>query len=57
MDQVRMLRRDNVVSDVAAREGRTLQGLGIETPHAIESVVPGYLEQFKPKGQYSHYRG
>jgi uncharacterized protein YbjT (DUF2867 family) len=57
VDQVRMLRRDNVVSEAAAQEGRTLQGLGIETPHAIESIVPGYLEQFKPKGQYSHYRG
>ena len=57
LDQVRMLRRDNVVSDAALKEGRTLQGLGIEHPHAIDSIVPGYLEQFRPKGQYSHYRG
>lgn len=56
-DQVRMLQRHNVVSEPAAREGRTLQGLGIEAPHTIDSIVPGYLEQFKPKGQYSHYRG
>ena len=35
-DQVRMLRRDNVVSEAAEREGRTLQALGIDTPHAIE---------------------
>jgi NADH dehydrogenase len=57
LDQVRMLRRDNVVSDAAVKDGRTLQGLGIEHPHAIDSIVPGYLEQFRPKGQYSHYRG
>jgi uncharacterized protein YbjT (DUF2867 family) len=56
-DQVRMLRRNNVVSETAAREGRTLQALGVETPHTIASIVPEYLEQFKPKGQYSHYRG
>jgi NADH dehydrogenase len=56
-DQVRMLQRDNVVSEAAQREGRTLQALGIDAPHAIESIVPTYLEQFKPKGQYSHYRG
>lgn len=57
MDQVRMLRRDNVVSDAATRDGRTLQAFGIEAPHTIDSLVPAYLEQFKPKGQYSHYRG
>ena len=57
VDQVRMLRGDNIVSDNALEEGRTLQGLGIEHPHAIDSIVPEYLEQFRPKGQYSHYRG
>lgn len=57
LDQVRMLRRDNIVSDAAVKEHRSLAGLGIEHPHAIDSIVPGYLEQFRPKGQYSHYRG
>lgn len=57
VDQVRQLRRDNVVSEAAIKEGRTLEGLGILSPHAIGTVVPGYLEQFRPKGQYSHYRG
>lgn len=56
-DQVRMLRRNNVVSEAAAREGRTLEAFGIDTPQTIDSVVPGYLEQYRPKGQYSHYRG
>lgn len=56
-DQVSMLRADCVVSEAAAKEGRTLAGLGIMGPHAMETVVPVYLEQYKPKGQYSHYRG
>ena len=56
-DQVRLLQRDNVVSEAALKDGRTLRALGVEQPHAIGAIVPGYLERFKPKGQYSHYRG
>jgi NADH dehydrogenase len=52
-----MLRYDNVVSEAAVREGRTLHSLGIQDPLGIESIVPAYLEQYRPKGQYSHYRG
>ena len=55
IDQVRLLQTDNVVSDAAKREGRTLEGLGIE-PVAIAAVVPDYLEQFRPRGQFSIYR-
>jgi uncharacterized protein YbjT (DUF2867 family) len=55
LDQVRMLETDNVVSEAAKRAGRTLQGLGIE-PVAVEAVVPGYLERFRPRGQFSIYR-
>ena len=55
IDQVRLLEKDNVVSDAAKRGGRTLEGLGIE-PVAIASVVPDYLEQFRPRGQFSVYR-
>ncbi len=57
VDQVRLLKRDNVVSDEAKARGRTLEGLGISPPTAIDLVVPQYLERFAPKGQYSHYRG
>jgi NADH dehydrogenase len=57
VDQVRSLERDNVVSEAARREGRTLEGLGITQPQAIGAVVPAYLERFRPRGQYSHYRG
>ena len=55
LDQVRLLQQDNVVSEEAKREGRTLERLGIE-PVAVEAVVPAYLEQYRPKGQFSAYR-
>ncbi|MDX2159623.1 MAG: complex I NDUFA9 subunit family protein [Hyphomicrobiaceae bacterium] len=57
VDQMRMLKSDNVVSEPAEKEGRTLAGLGITAPHAISTIVPAYLEQYQPKGQYAHYRG
>jgi NADH dehydrogenase len=56
VDQVRMLMRPSVVGDAALEEGRTLAGLGIVHPHAMASVVPGYLERFQPHGQFAHYR-
>ena len=56
VDQIRMLQRDNVVSISAEEEGRTLAGLGIEHPHTMAAIVPGYLERFQPKGQFAHYR-
>jgi uncharacterized protein YbjT (DUF2867 family) len=55
LDQVRLLQTDNVVSDTAIEAGRTLQGLGIE-PVPVASVVPDYLEQFRPRGQFSVYK-
>ncbi len=50
-DQVELLKRDNVVSQAATDEGRTLRGLGIE-PTAIEAVVPSYLWRFRKTGQF-----
>jgi NADH dehydrogenase len=55
IDQVRLLETDNVVSESAKQSGRTLEGLGIE-PVAVAAVVPDYLEQFRPRGQFSDYR-
>jgi uncharacterized protein YbjT (DUF2867 family) len=55
VDQVRLLESDNVVSDAAIKAGRTLHGLGIE-PVPVASVVPDYLEQFRPRGQFSVYK-
>jgi uncharacterized protein YbjT (DUF2867 family) len=57
VDQVRMLATDNVVSAQAIADGRTLAGLGIAPAAAVELHVPGYLERFKPRGQFAHYRG
>ena len=50
-DQVELLRVDNVVSDAAKDEDRTLQGLGIE-PEPIEAIVPSYLWRFRKTGQF-----
>jgi NADH dehydrogenase len=55
-DQVRLLQRDNVVSEAAKRERRTLSGLGIASPHGVAAIVPTYLERFRPRGQFAHYR-
>jgi uncharacterized protein YbjT (DUF2867 family) len=55
IDQVRLLATDNVVSEEAKRSGRDLEALGIE-PVAIAAIVPDYLEQFRPRGQFSQYR-
>ncbi|MGH1417668.1 MAG: complex I NDUFA9 subunit family protein [Hyphomicrobiaceae bacterium] len=55
-DQVRLLENDNVVSDVAKVEDRTLQALGVQNPHSVGGIVPSYLERFRPKGQFSSYR-
>jgi uncharacterized protein YbjT (DUF2867 family) len=50
-DQVTLLERDNVVSEAAIREGRTLAGLGI-APSAAEAIVPAYLVRFRKTGQF-----
>jgi NADH dehydrogenase len=50
-DQVELLRVDNVVSEAAKAEGRTLQGLNIE-PEPIEAIVPSYLWRFRKTGQF-----
>jgi hypothetical protein len=54
-DQVELLRGDNIVSDAAKREGRTIEALGID-PTAMESVVPSYLWRFRKSGQYQSDR-
>jgi uncharacterized protein YbjT (DUF2867 family) len=51
-DQVTMLRSDNVVSDSAAKEGRTFAGLGIQ-PKSIEAILPSYLWRYRPAGQFT----
>jgi NADH dehydrogenase len=51
VDQVELLRRDNVVSDEAIAQQRTLPGLGV-SPTAVEAVVPSYLYRFRKSGQF-----
>ncbi len=51
-DQVAMLRTDNVVSEAAVTEGRTLAGLGV-TPTALAVVLPTYLWRFRKAGQFT----
>ncbi len=50
-DQVRQLRVDNVVSEAAVAEGRTIRALGIE-PTTLEAVLPSYLTRFRVQGEY-----
>ena len=54
-DQVTLLEHDNVVSEKAQAEGRTLQGLGI-APESIEAIVPTYLWRFLKGGQFASGR-
>ncbi len=54
-DQLKLLETDNVVSEKAVAEGRTLEGLGIQ-PTSLEAVLPSYLVRFKPHGQFDHKR-
>ena len=51
-DQVEMLRTDNVVSEAAKAEGRTLEGLGVET-ESFRAVAPTYLWRYRATGQYA----
>jgi NADH dehydrogenase len=50
-DQVVLLQTDNVVSDKAASDKRTLAGIGI-TPHAVDPILPQYLWRYRATGQY-----
>lgn len=51
-DQVTLLKYDNVVSEQAVKEGRTLQGMGI-TPEAVDAILPAYLWRYRVAGQYT----
>ncbi len=51
VDQLRLLRKDNVVSQRAKDEGLTLEALGI-TPTSVDVIVPDYLWRFRPRGEF-----
>ncbi|GGF49823.1 3-beta-hydroxy-Delta(5)-steroid dehydrogenase [Azorhizobium oxalatiphilum] len=52
-DQVTLLKSDNVVSDAAQKDGRTLAGLGVQ-PTAMASMIGSYLWRFRKSGQFTH---
>lgn len=52
LDQIRLLQQDNIVSNTAQTEHRTLRDLGI-APHSLGLMLPTYLERFRPRGQFS----
>lgn len=51
-DQVEMLKTDNVVSEAAQSEGRTIAAFGI-TPRSADAILPGYLWRYRPAGQFT----
>jgi len=55
-DPNRTVAVDNVVSEAAKAEGRTLQGIGIQ-PEPIEAIVPSYLWRFRKSGQFRNPDG
>ncbi|WP_428528824.1 complex I NDUFA9 subunit family protein [Roseibium sp.] len=54
-DQVELLKKDNVVSEAAISEGRTLSGIGIE-PTTLAAILPSYLDRFREHGQYDAHK-
>jgi uncharacterized protein YbjT (DUF2867 family) len=52
VDQVRLLQSDNLVSALAHRQKRTLEGLGID-PVPADAVIGDYLERFRSRGEFA----
>jgi NADH dehydrogenase len=51
-DQVTMLKTNNVVSGAAAKEKRTLAGLGIRA-ESLAAILPAYLWRYRVAGQFT----
>ncbi len=51
-DQVTQLRNDNVVSESAKAEGRTLPGIGVEA-QSLDAILPTYLWRYRVAGQFA----
>ncbi|MEP0234588.1 complex I NDUFA9 subunit family protein [Roseibium sp.] len=54
-DQVELLRSDNVVSEVAIKEERTLEGMSVK-PATLAAILPTYLDRFREHGQFDAHR-
>jgi NADH dehydrogenase len=50
-DQVDLLQADNIVSEPAAKDKRTLAAFGIE-PTAMDAILSSYLWRFRRQGQF-----
>ena len=48
---------DPARASVTTEDGRTIEALGVTHPKSAGVIVPDYLERFKAKGQFAHYRG
>ncbi|PQA71493.1 complex I NDUFA9 subunit family protein, partial [Brucella oryzae] len=48
----RLVKVDNVFSEKAIKECRTLEGMGI-TPEGVDAVLPSYLLRYRVAGQYT----
>lgn len=53
VDQVEQLGLDNIVSDAANKDKRTLVGLGV-TATPMDDVLPDYMWRFRKHGQFEH---
>lgn len=50
-DQVDLLQTDNVVSDEAIKDKRTLAAFGV-TPTPMQAILPSYMWRFRKNGQF-----
>jgi NADH dehydrogenase len=50
-DQVELLHVDNVVSEDAIRDKRTIAAFGI-VPTAMDTILPSYMFRFRKHGQF-----
>jgi len=51
-DQLELLKTDNVVSDKANKQKLNLEALGV-TPTPMAAILPSYLVQYRPSGQFT----
>ncbi len=51
-DEVDLLRRNNIVTDQAQSEGRTLAGLGI-APESFQALVPAMISHYRKSGRFA----
>lgn len=55
VDQVDLLRGDNVVSEAARAQGRDFAALGV-APRGAEAILPLYLQRYRKTGQFPSNR-